>query len=98
MNEPLFEEWVAKAEEDFLAASALNPAQLAGIVCFHCQQSIEKYLKAALVRSGAPVPRTHNLVVLGDMASEHAPGFRRSPGTFPRSIPTQWWRAILGSQ
>jgi len=70
-----FREWVAKAEQDFLAASVLDPDQLAGIVCFHCQQSIEKYLKAALARYGAPAHRTHNLVVLSDMVSEHDRGF-----------------------
>ena len=31
---------------------------------FHCQQAVEKYLKAALVASGLPAPYTHNLVLL----------------------------------
>jgi HEPN domain-containing protein len=70
MNESLFEEWIAKADDDFVAASSLDPERLPGVVCFHCQQCIEKYLKAALVRHGRPTHRTHNLAVLGDMAAE----------------------------
>ena len=31
------------------------------LVCFCCQQSAEKYLKAVLVELGRNVPRTHNL-------------------------------------
>jgi len=53
-------EWVRKAETDFLAAAALADASppLHDAVCFHCQQCAEKYLKALLQESAAPVPRT----------------------------------------
>src|SRR6266581_2628351 len=40
-------EWVLKAEEDFLAASALNLRRkkpLWNVVSFHVQQTVEKYL------------------------------------------------------
>ena len=50
MNE-LTEEWVEKAEEDFDAADVLlygRDVPIAAIVCFHCQQCAEKYLKAYL--------------------------------------------------
>jgi len=40
-------------------------------VCFHCQQSAEKYLKALLQESGAPVPRTHELVALLSLVTRH---------------------------
>jgi len=33
-------------------------------LCFHCQQSAEKYLKALLEEGGALVPQTHDLDVL----------------------------------
>ncbi|MBI3823446.1 MAG: HEPN domain-containing protein [Planctomycetes bacterium] len=42
-------------------------------VCFHAQQSAEKYLKALLEELGQPVPRTHileDLIVL--LAAHHA--------------------------
>jgi HEPN domain-containing protein len=31
------------------------------LVCFHCQQSAEKYLKALLIEWGLPCPKTHRL-------------------------------------
>jgi len=31
------------------------------LVCFHCQQAAEKYLKALLQENGLTVPRTHDL-------------------------------------
>jgi HEPN domain-containing protein len=37
---------------------------LPDIVCFHCQQCIEKYLKAYLVSQGIAPPRTHDLDAL----------------------------------
>jgi HEPN domain-containing protein len=60
-------EWLLKAEEDFLAASALNRRRkhpLPNVVCFHAQQAVEKYLKARLEEAGQPVPRTHDLLHL----------------------------------
>ena len=70
MSDQLFEEWVEKAEEDYRAATALDVSDVPAVVCFLSQQCIEKYLKAALARHGAAVPRTHNLIVLNDMVCE----------------------------
>jgi HEPN domain-containing protein len=55
--------WVHKAERDWevahiLAAEKLPPRD---IVCFHCQQAAEKYVKALLQENGLVVPRTHQL-------------------------------------
>jgi HEPN domain-containing protein len=64
---PSTREWVAKAEEDFLAASALNRRRkvpLWNTVCFHVQQAVEKYLKARLEEAGHAVPKTHDLLHL----------------------------------
>ena len=52
-------EWVKKAEEDFLAASSLERRRckpLWNIVCFHAQQTVEKYLKARMEEAGLGVP------------------------------------------
>jgi HEPN domain-containing protein len=46
-------------------------------VCFHAQQSAEKYLKALLEEAGLTVPRTHNLVALLPMLLPHHPALRR---------------------
>ena len=64
-------EWVRKAEEDFLAASALRLRRkkpLWNIVCFHVQQTIEKYLKARLEEAGVSAPKTHDLTHLLNLA------------------------------
>jgi HEPN domain-containing protein len=55
--------WVRKAEDDLQGArqlAALKPP-LRDLVCFHCQQAVEKYLKALLREHGAFVPKTHDL-------------------------------------
>lgn len=60
-------EWIGKAEEDFLAADSLfrrRSRRPCNIICFHCQQCAEKYLKARLVEAGTAFPRTHDLVEL----------------------------------
>ena len=33
-------------------------------VCFHCQQVVEKYLKAYLIANGIEIKRTHNIEYL----------------------------------
>ena len=70
---PLTRDWVRKAEADWLHAK--QTAETASSrrdtfhdqVCFHCQQSAEKYLKALLQESALVVPRTHDLVQLVDL-------------------------------
>lgn len=49
----------------------LNPHQFTdSIFGFHCQQAVEKLLKAWLSFSGVTFPRTHDLRILFDMASD----------------------------
>ena len=57
-------EWIAKAEEDFAAATALSRPRkkpLWGPVCFHSQQCVEKYLKARMNEASLPIHKTHDL-------------------------------------
>ena len=77
MSGPWFEEWVEKAEEDYKAASALDADTVSSVVCFHCQQCTEKYLKAALVKHGLAPQRTHNLTVLNNIVSGQDRRFER---------------------
>ena len=70
---PTTREWVKKAEDDKLAAHELahGPDRLHDQVCFHCQQSAEKYLKALLEEQGLPVPKTHDLeILLSNLATQ----------------------------
>jgi HEPN domain-containing protein len=73
---PLTEEWIAKAEGDFLTARrelnvTLNPNHDA--VSFHAQQCAEKYLKALLEESGIRFPKTHDLGTLVSLLVPHFP-------------------------
>src|SRR5437870_12402627 len=56
-------EWVKKAEMDYRGARKLAPSRppMHDLVCFCCQQTAEKYLKAILNEHGLTFPRTHNL-------------------------------------
>jgi len=80
MSESWFEEWVARAEEDYRAANALDPADVPGVVCFLCQQCIEKYLKAALVKHDIPTRKTHDLIVLVGLLEPKDLRFRQVVG------------------
>lgn len=60
--------WLIKAEHDLQNAATViehNPMIL-DTACFHCQQAVEKYLKAFLIYKGVIVERTHNLFFLID--------------------------------
>jgi HEPN domain-containing protein len=59
-------EWVRKAESDYHLAvrAAAENEPFHDQVCFLCQQSAEKYLKALLKEAGASIPRTHELASL----------------------------------
>jgi len=60
-------EWLAKAENDLLAAThtlKLGRRCPTDTVCFHAQQCAEKYLKALLVFRGRDFPKTHDLEAL----------------------------------
>lgn len=56
-------QWVRKAEDELTGACALAGLKPPprDLVCFHCQQAGEKYLKALLQELGAVVPRIHDL-------------------------------------
>lgn len=59
----LTREWVRKAEADWTAAERLAGSKppLHDAVCFHAQQSAEKYCKAVLQEFAITIPRTHDL-------------------------------------
>lgn len=62
---PGTERWLSFANADIKTASKLfEDRDLAGIICFHCQQAIEKGLKAVLHEYNVAIPKTHSLVKL----------------------------------
>ncbi len=63
MNE-LLREWIEKAEGDYATAERELRARKCvnyDAICFHAQQTAEKYLKAFLFKNGVDFPKTHNL-------------------------------------
>jgi HEPN domain-containing protein len=65
-EDPEVQAWLAKAAEDLAAARILaqHAPYLDTVVGFHCQQAVEKSLKAALVVADVDPPKTHDLDVL----------------------------------
>jgi HEPN domain-containing protein len=51
--------------------TAHGPQPFHDQVCFHCQQSAEKYLKALLEQLGLAIPRVHNLDDLLGLLGPH---------------------------
>jgi HEPN domain-containing protein len=66
-------EWFQVAEDDLTAAQILlnyDPPVI-NATCFHCQQAIEKSLKAFLVWKNEPFEKTHDLTYLLELCETH---------------------------
>jgi HEPN domain-containing protein len=66
------EEWILKADHDLGSAKLifLHIPEYFDTVAFHCQQAVEKYLKAILVYYEIEFHRTHNLIYLLDLIAQ----------------------------
>jgi HEPN domain-containing protein len=71
------ESWLNKAEHDMISAQRLLEIEpmILDNACFHCQQAIEKYLKAFLIYNGVDVEKTHNIIFLLNESSNFDPIF-----------------------
>jgi HEPN domain-containing protein len=60
-------EWFQIADDDFYSAQILNEQvrKPYEIICYHCAQAVEKYLKGYLVYKNEVPEKTHNLTYLG---------------------------------
>ena len=75
MNQ-VIKEWIAKAETDYKTAAVLLKAsdtEFYDPVCFHCQQSAEKFLKAFLTSIKISFPKNHDLSELLNLALPYQP-------------------------
>jgi HEPN domain-containing protein len=65
-------EWIALADEDLYSAKILNSAvrKPYEIICYHCAQAVEKYLKGYLIYNDIIPEKTHNLRFLNDLCAE----------------------------
>ena len=58
--------WTLKAHDDLISARILAVAGQESNALFHCQQCVEKILKAFLTSKNHPFRKTHNLKELGE--------------------------------
>lgn len=77
--EGLVSKWIAIAERDFITAKQGLEAEtiVTDTVCFHCQQAVEKFLKAFLVKHQVEFPKTHSIMTLINLCSTVDPSFKK---------------------
>ncbi len=70
-------EWVKKGDSDFIAAKTLAPQKgVENQTGFHCQQAIEKWLKAYLIKQGEELRKIHDLTALVIDCEKYDPAFQ----------------------
>jgi HEPN domain-containing protein len=69
MNIEDVKEWMQIADDDFDSAEILNQAfrKHYEIICYHCAQAVEKYLKGYLEYKDIAPEKTHNLSYLNSI-------------------------------
>ncbi len=78
-NKDIAKEWFKVAEADLSSAEflqSMRPVPIE-IICYHCQQSVEKYLKGFLALKGEEIKRIHDLVRLNKMCQKYERILRR---------------------
>jgi HEPN domain-containing protein len=76
-DQSVVKEWLQKADENFrfAEASLKDGSGFYAQLCFHFQQSAEKYLKAYIIAKNLPFERVHDLVHLLKICANHTPAF-----------------------
>ena len=76
-REEQVERWLVKAEHDLRTAETMLGVDdpTTDTICFHCQQCVEKCLKAFLCMKDRDIPRIHDLVALLEVCLEYDDGF-----------------------
>ncbi len=74
----LAKKWLEKADKDLLSAERelSFDVPITETVCFHCQQAVEKYLKAFLVHHQIYFPQTHKIIELLELCGSKDPSFQ----------------------
>ena len=74
MPDEYIENWLKKAENDLRIVDhelkLPEDETVKDIACFHCQQAVEKYLKAFLIFHEVEFPRTHNVEYLLEQSAK----------------------------
>jgi HEPN domain-containing protein len=74
MVDEYIENWLKKAESDLRIVDhelkLPEDETVKDLACFHCQQAVEKYLKAFLIFHEVEFPRTHNIEYLLEQSAK----------------------------
>jgi HEPN domain-containing protein len=82
--------WLAKADEDLVAAERLLP-EIVNQAAFHVQQALEKTLKALMVAKRQEIRKTHDISLLVSLVRPRWPEL--IPQHFPIVELSQWYLA-----
>ena len=69
-------QWLRYAKRDYESAVLLKTHQhppAIEIICYHCQQAVEKGLKSILAFAGETIPKTHDIYRLKKLCEKHFP-------------------------
>ncbi len=77
-NKDIANEWFEIANMDLSSASFLKNMQPVPIeiICYHCQQSAEKYLKGFLALNSEEITKTHDLTILNKKCCKYNNSFQ----------------------
>ena len=72
-------EWIRFAEMDRDTVHILydNYKKPYEIICYHCQQAVEKYLKSCLIMYDLPIIKTHDLTQLNELCASKNSKFEK---------------------
>jgi HEPN domain-containing protein len=72
MNDDNVKDWLQLADDDLYSAKILNEStrRLHKIICYHCAQVTEKYLKGYLTFRDIIPKKTHDLIFLYNLCAE----------------------------
>lgn len=70
--------WLEVAEHDLEAAQTILQYKpiILDIVCFHCQQAVEKYLKAFMAFKNIHFEKTHDVILLKTLCAKEDQDFK----------------------
>lgn len=72
-----FKDWIEKASRDIKAAEVLKENDCGNdMVAFHCQQAVEKLLKAYIIAKSGVIIGSHSLIFLCKEAAKYDIGFK----------------------
>lgn len=71
-NKDLIKDWIEIADHDLALAkiALLHLPEYKDMICYHCQQAIEKYLKAYLIFLDIKFKYLHDLIYLLDLIDQ----------------------------